>query len=156
MNNLSNSHFTVPQVAPEQEKEILFNHVIAYCCTGISFAKSKGISPKEYGEYMGNAFKPFWNPDEGFPSFANGLMFMLAGMYANNDLQIIEQNESHLCFKLKNVDIAFKQGPAFGITYEELLECSEGLLETIGEHMNTTFSHKVTDDNWYEVTLLTQ
>jgi hypothetical protein len=143
-------------VTPEQEKEILFNHVIAYCCTGISFAKSKGTSPKQYGEFIGNIFKPFWNPDDGFPAFANGLMFMLAGMYPDNDMQIIEQSDKMLCFKMKNVDIAFQQGPAFGVTYEELLDCSEGILSVLGKHMNTTFSHKITDNSWYEVTLQAQ
>ena len=156
MDKLSNSQFVVPKVTPEQEKEILFNHVIAYCCTGISFAKKKGIPPKEYGEYMGEMFKPFWNPEEGFPAFANGLMFMLAGMYPDNDMQIVEQSGTMLCFKMKNVDIAFQQGPAFGVTYEELLDCSEGILSVIGEHMNTTFSHRIIDDIWYEVTLQAQ
>lgn len=156
MKDSSNCQFAVPQVTPEQEKEVLFNHVIAYCTTGISFAKLKGTSPKDYGEYMGNAFKPFWNPDEGFPAFANGLMFMLAGMYRDNDMQVLKQSDKMLCFKMKNVDIAFQQGPAFGVTYEELLECSEGLLVVIGEYMGTSFSHKILDDGWYQVTLSTQ
>lgn len=32
--------FEVPQLTPEQKTEVLYNHVIAYCVTGISFAKS--------------------------------------------------------------------------------------------------------------------
>ena len=146
----------MPEFQDRQGKEILFNHVIAYCTTGISFAKTKGIPPKEYGEYIGETFKPFWNPEEGFPSFANGLMFMLAGMHPDNDMQIIDQSDIMLRFKMKNVDFAFQQGPAFGTTYEELLECSEGILTTIAEHMNTSFAHKVTDKIWYEVTLKTK
>ena len=155
MANLPNSGFALPQLTPEQEKENLFNHVMAYCCSGIAFAKTKGTSPKECGEFVGKLFKPFWNPDEGFPAFANGLMFMLAGLYSDNDMQIVEQNKTMLCFKLKNVDIAFQQGTVLGVTYEELLEYSEGILSVIGEHMKTTFSHRVTDEIWYEVTLET-
>ena len=152
MTNLPNAQFVVPQVTPEQEKEILFNHVIAYCTSGISYAKSKGTSAKEYGEYMGNLFKPFWNSDEGFPALAIGLMYILNGMYPDNEMQILEQSDKMLRFKLKNVDIAFQQGPVYGVAFEELVECSEGQLETIGEHMGTNFSHKISGI-WYEVEL---
>lgn len=153
MNKMSNSQFHLPQVTTEQEKEILFNHVIAYCCSGIAYAKTNSTSPKEYGVFMGELFKPFWNSDEGFNAFANGLMYMLAGMYQDNDMQIVRQSETMLRFKLRNVNLAFQQGPAFGVTYEELLECTEGILVTIAKHMHTTFSHKMTGDIWYEVTL---
>ncbi|NQU84798.1 MAG: hypothetical protein HQ541_03475 [Mariniphaga sp.] len=39
-----------------------------------------------------------------------------------------------------------------GITYEEYLECSFGIISTLAQHMNTSFSHKITDEIWYEVT----
>ena len=153
MKNQIITKFEVPQVTPEQKIEVLYNHVIAYCNTGISFAKTKGTTPKEYGKYIGEQFKPFWNPEDGFSVFANGLMFMLAGMHPDNDMQIIDQSEKMIRFKMKNVDFAFQQGPAFGTTYEELLECSEGILTTIAEHMNISFTQKITDKVWYEVTL---
>ena len=154
MQNSTNAQlFSVPEITPEQEKEVLYNHVIAYCTTGISFAQTKGTSPKEFGEYIGNKFKPFWNPDDGFVAFANGLMFILAGMHPDNGMQIVEQNDKMIRFKMKNVDLAFKQGPAFGTSYEELLECSEGILSTLAEHMNVSFSHEVKDEIWYEVIL---
>ena len=157
MQNLTDSHlFTVPKITPEQEKEILYNHVIAYSTTGISFAKTKGTSPIEFGEYVGSMFKAFWNPDDGFVAFANGLMFILAGMHPDNEMQIVEQDEKMIRFKLKNVDLAFKQGPAFGTSFEELLECSEGILSTLAEHMNVSFSHEVKDEIWYEVLLKTK
>lgn len=150
---LSAQQFSVPQVTPEQKTEILYNHLIAYCATGITFAKTKGISAREYGEYIGQQFKPFWNPDDGFPVIANGLMFILAGMHPDNEMQIVEQSEKMVRFKMKNVDLSFKMGPAFGITYNEFIDCSEGILSVLAEHMNTKFSHKTTDEIWYEVTL---
>ena len=153
MGNQVNSKFSVPQLTCQQEKEVLYNHVIAYCTTGISFAKTKGTSPKHYGEYIGKMFIPFWNPADGFAVFANGLMFILAGMHPDNAMMIIEQSDKMLRFKMKNVDFAFQQGPAFGITYDELLECSEGILSAIAEQLNISFSHKVIDKIWYEVTL---
>ena len=69
MKNQTIPKFEVPQVTPEQKFEVLYNHVIAYCNTGISFAKTKGTTPKEYGKYIGEQFLPFWNPEDGFPAF---------------------------------------------------------------------------------------
>ena len=145
--------FSVPEVTPEQNKEILYNHVIAYCATGITFAKTKGTSPKEYGEYIGNQFKSFWNPNDGFPEFTNGMMFILAGMHPNNEMQIIEQSDKMIKFKMKNVDLLFKNGPAFGVTYDEFLECSEGIFNVLASYMNVSFAYQITDKIWYEVTL---
>ena len=62
INFVSAQQFSVPEITSEQNKEILYNHVISYNATGIAFAKTKGTTPKEYGEYIGNIFKPFWNP----------------------------------------------------------------------------------------------
>ena len=52
-------------------------------------------------------------------------MFLLAAMHPDNGMQIVEQSEKMIRFKMKNVDIAFKMGSAYGITYEEFLECSD-------------------------------
>ncbi len=54
-------------------------------------------------------------------------------------------------FKMKNVDIMFKNRPVFGVTYKEFLECSEGIISTLADYMNVSFTHKVTDV-LYEVT----
>lgn len=145
--------FAVQEITTAQKQEILYSHVIAYAATGIGFAKTKGATPEEFGKYVGKQFKPFWNPADGFPAFANGLLFILGGMHPNNDLQIVEQSSNMIRFKLKNVDISFQNGPAFGVTYNEFLECSKGIISTLAEHMNVSFSHKV-DGIWYEVTLL--
>lgn len=145
--------FVVPEVSSDQEKEILYNHVMAYLATGITFAKSKGVSPEEYGKYIGKQFKPYWSPEQGFPALANTTMFLLKGMHPNNEMQIVEQSERMICFKLKNVDALFLHGPAYGMTYKEMLECSKGVLSTIATHMDASFKHQTTDGGWYKVTL---
>lgn len=145
--------FSVPDVTNDQEKEILYNHVIAYAATGITFAKTKGVSPEEYGKYIGEQFKPFWEPEQGFPAFANTTMFILKGMHPANDMQILEQNENMVRFKMKNVDAMFQMGPAYGITYAEFLECSNGILTTLADYMQSGFLQETTKDGWYIATI---
>lgn len=145
--------FSVPEITPVQKQEILYNHVIGYAVTGISFAKTKGTTPEEFGKFIGTQFKSYWNPDDGFPVFANGLIYILAGMHPDNEMQIVEQNESMVRFKLKNVDFMFRSGSAFGVSYAELMECSYGIISVLAEHMKTSFSHNMTDDGWYVATI---
>ncbi|HKI89642.1 MAG TPA: hypothetical protein VKA38_11490 [Draconibacterium sp.] len=144
--------FTVPQLTPEQKTEVLYNHVIAYATTGISFAKSHGISPEEYGVFIGKKFSTYWNPDAGFPMLVNQMMFILAGMHPNNEMQIVKQDEKSITFKMKNVDLAFQNGPMFDVSYQDFLDCSFGIISVLARYMNSGFSHKMTEDGWYVAT----
>jgi hypothetical protein len=145
--------FNVPVLTQEEKQQILYNHVIAYAASGISFAVTKEVSAEEYGRYVGKLFTPFWNPEDGFPAFAGGLMYILAGMHPNNEMTIISQDENSVTFKLKNVTIAFSEGPFLGVTAREFLDCSYGMIDELAKHMNVEFQHKITDDGWYVVSM---
>jgi len=149
----SQEKFTVPQLTNDQKTEVIYNHMIAYAVTGISFAKAQGISAKDYGKFIGNKFTAFWNPEDGFPMLVNQLMFILGGLHPDNQMQIVQQDDSGITFKLKNVDLAFQNGPMFDVTYQDFLDCSYGIISVIAKHMESTFSHKMTEDGWYMVTL---
>lgn len=143
----------VPELSPEQKQEVLYNHVMSYAVSGISFAKSKDVSPEKYGNYVGKLFTPFWNPADGFPAFANGMMYILAGIHPNNEMTIVEQGKENVKFKLKNVDLVFQGGPFLGVSYTEMLDFSFGVISVLAEHMNLKFSYKITDNVWYEVAI---
>ena len=73
-------------------------------------------------------------------------------MHPANEMQILEQNEKMLKLKMKNVDAMFQMGPAYGITYDEFLLCSKGILETVADHMKSDFSQEM-NNGWYVVTI---
>ena len=150
---IAQGNFVVPEVTPEQKQEVLYNHVIAYSTTGISFAKSQGVTPAEYGKFIGKNFLPFWNPEGGLNVFANGMMFILAGMHPDNGLQIVKQSDKMIVFQLKNVDMPFRQGPQYGVTLKEFLDFSSSLISVLANHMNVSFSDEMTSDGWYKVTM---
>ena len=145
--------FVVPEVTPEQKQEILYNNLLGYVINGIGFAKTKGATPLEFGKYIGTQYTSYWNPEDGFPAFVNGMLHILIGIHLNNEMEITKQSDKMIRFKLKNVDLVFKNGPAYGVTYEEYLECSEGIISTLAQYMNVSFSHKM-EGEWYEVTLI--
>lgn len=145
--------FTVPEVTADQEKEILYNHMVAYFATGITFAKTHDVSAKEYGEYIGEQFKVFWDPDAGFAFFANQIMFILKGVNPYAEMKIVEQNDKMIRFQMANLDVLFKQGPMYGISYQDFLDASEGVLAVLSDYMKVSYEQNVADDGLYVVTL---
>ena len=69
-------NFTIPEITQDQKQEVLYNHAISYFVTGISFAKTKGVEPMEYGKYIGKQFLPFWDKNIGFVAFVNKMIFI--------------------------------------------------------------------------------
>lgn len=150
---LAQEKFLVPQLTDEQKSEVLYNHVIAYAATGVGFAKTQGVSAEEYGQFIGNQFKSYWDPAAGFPAFTKQIMYILAGMHPDNQMEIVEQGPTNITFRMKNVDLAFKNGPMLGVTSDEFLACGHGIIATLAEYMNTNFSDEMTEDGWYVVKL---
>ncbi|MCE4563066.1 hypothetical protein INQ51_01965 [Maribellus sp. CM-23] len=150
---LSQEKFVAPELTDEQKCEVLYSHVVAYAVSGISFAKSQGLSPEEYGRYIGKKFSAYWNPEDGFPVLVTRMMYILAGLHPDNQMQIVKQSGKSITFQLMNVDLSFKQGPMFDVTYQDFLNCSYGIIEVIAHHMNATFSQSTTADGWYIATL---
>ncbi|WP_340110948.1 hypothetical protein [Maribellus mangrovi] len=149
----SQEKFEVPQLTEEQKTEVLYSHMIAYGVTGVSFAKSHGVSAEDYGRFIGKKFIAFWNPEDGFAMLVNRMMFILAGLHPDNEMQIVEQDDSGITFKLKNVDMSFKNGPMFDVSYQDFLDFSYGIISVVAKHMNSTFAHEMTEDGWYVVHL---
>ena len=144
--------FSVPELTQDQVQEVLYSHVISYAVSGISYAKSMGSTPKAYGNYVGKLFTPWWDPGAGLPGFANQLMFLLAGIHSDNEMEIMEQDENSIRFRMKNVDLAFKQGPMFGVSYDDFLEFSSELLVVLADFLSLDFKDSFVD-GWYEVSL---
>jgi len=145
--------FSVPELTGDQKSDVLYSHVIAYAVTGISFAQSQGMTAEEYGKFIGQKFKAYWQPEDGFAALVNRMMFILAGLHPNNEMAITRQNPKSVTFRLKNVDMPFQNGPMFDVSYKDYLECSFGIISVIAEHMGSTFSQRTDPEGWYEVTL---
>ncbi len=146
---------SVPELSEQQKQEVLYNHVVAYAASGISYAKSLGKSPEEYGRYVGSLFTPFWDPAAGLPGFANQIMFILVGIHPANEMEIVAQDENSIKVRMKNVDMPFLQGPMLGVSYDEYLEFSHGVLVVLADFMKLDFSHTMVD-GWYEFSIVSR
>ena len=153
---IAQDKLSVPELTQKQSQEVLYNHVIAYAVFGISYAKNLGKTPESYGRYVGNLFTPFWDPTAGLPGFANQIMFILVGIHPDNEMKIVAQDENSIRIQMKNVDKPFKQGPMLGVTYDEYLEFSCGVLVALADFMNLDFNHTINDKGWYEVFIVSK
>lgn len=149
------NEFKVPELSMEQKQKVLYDHVISYATSGISYAKHLGKTPAEYGKYVGKQFSAFWDPAGGLQSLGNGLMYIMAGMHPDNELQIVNQDEHTLAFKLKNVDLPFREGPMLGVSKDDYMEFSAALIKALANHMKLDFKQSI-DDTWYYATLSLQ
>lgn len=77
----------------------------------------------------------------------------MAGNHPSGEMQIMEQNGNMVRFKMKNVDLSFTNGPMFGVSFDDYLDFSYGVISEFADYMNAEFSHEMADKIWYEVTL---
>lgn len=146
------NEFAVPVLTPEQKQQVLYNHVIAYANSGISYAKYLGKTPASYGSFVGKQFLPYWDPAGGLTALGNGLMYIMAGMHPNNEITIEKQSNKQLAVKFKNLELPFKEGPNLEVSFDEYLEFCEGLIGTLATHMGLEYSQSF-DGTWFHYQL---
>jgi hypothetical protein len=118
--------------------------------TGISFARSQGVSPEDCGKFIGKRFMAFRNPEDGFVMLVNRMMYILAGLHPDNEMAVVRQDPKSVAVKLKNVDLSFKNGPMFVVSCKDFLEWSYGIISMIADHMGSIFSYNNDEEGWYE------
>mgnify|MGYP000651646991 CR=1 FL=1 len=93
--------FTIPERTPEQKHQTTMFQYHAMVAAGIHFAKSQGISPYEYGKYVGDLVAQTWNNENGFDRYVNMTIFSLEDFRTDADipLEIIEKDDSSVIIK---------------------------------------------------------
>lgn len=141
----------IDELSNNEIQEVLYVHAMAYYVNGINFARSHGISPEEYGTFLGNQFLPYWDKDIEFISFTNKMIHILKGVHYHNEIQIVSNGDQKVYILIDNVDALFKNGDFYDVSYAEFLLCSYGLFNKITDHVGVDFSQKITEDNRYQL-----
>jgi hypothetical protein len=82
-------------------------------------------------------------------------MFILVGIHPANEMKIVAQDENSIKVRMKNLDMPFMQGPMLGVSYDEYLEFSHGVLVVLADFLNLDFSHTMVD-GWYEFSIVSR
>jgi len=141
----------VDELSNNEIQDVLYIHAMSYYVNGINFAKSHGISPEEYGTFLGNQFLPFWDKDIDFVSFTSKMIHILKGIHYNSDIKIVSNGDKKVFIMISNVDALFKNGLFYDISYEEFLQCSNSLFQKISDHVGVSCSQNITTGNYYQL-----
>jgi len=141
--------FTIPERTPEQKHQTTMFQYHAMVAAGIHFAKSQGISPYEYGKYVGDLVAQTWNNENGFDRYVNITIFSLENFRTDADipLEIIEKDDSSVIIKF-SAEISGKYYPEGNpsASFNDVLHFWQGMHERFADKLGCSFKHESTED----------
>lgn len=148
--------FKIPEPTMEEKHSRMVLLFWANITPGIKFAKTKNISPYEYGTYYGKLFASNRNSDAGFIGYAQSILNNWAHFIRESDTEILIETESDslLIFKVpSNVLLDFFGNEDYiGISAEEMLQMMNGSHEQISGSYGCT-SKMILEEEWIVVTV---
>ena len=134
--------FSVPEFTPEQKHNtILFQFWTMYSA-GINFAKSQGISPYEYGKYLGNLFTHYWHAEAGFEGYMRGCLnnWESSRTVDERPLTIKENADGSVSVVYpKHAWKKYMPDDSPIASFEEITSGLRGIGETVANHMGCSF-----------------
>ena len=149
--------FTIPEKTLEQKhtKMIKFNWI--NIVTAIRFAKTQGLSPYEYGQFVGSLFARGRDKDSGFMGYAQG--FLRNWEYHRPDSEpaiIIEFESDNMLVFMVSSSIMVKpfgdDGLMCGVSIEEMLDMMNGSHSQISKKLGCS-SKMALKDEWIVITI---
>lgn len=140
--------FPVPDVTLEKKNSIILANMYGMITSGISFAKSQGVSPHDYGMYVGNIFVHSWNPDIGFDGFVKGVIRSWESFKTDQDgtIRITENPDHSVTMEFPKIAMTKYLGKdSHHATIDEAVECFTGMLKPFGTTFNCAVTIDVTD-----------
>ena len=119
-----------------------------FLTTGINFAKSQGVSPYDYGIYVGTIYASSWNPEIGFDGFVNNAIRTWESLRTDQDgkINILENTDNSVSIEFpKNAMTKFLGGENPIATIEEVGEYFTGILKPITAKFNSSVRIDITD-----------
>ena len=155
----------VPDRTPEQKliSEIYSQWDIM--SSAISFTKTHGVSPYEYGKYTGDLFASSLKKDNGFADLCHEIINNWENWRTNEDAAvfIINKTDESLVFKvsLHGLKNYFGDNGNFGVSFDEMMQCIKGIEEQIAKFLGCTLNMEIEEEwspctsTWYSFAIIT-
>ena len=142
--------FTVPDISPAQKHNRTNSQFWIMHAAGINFAKAQDISPYDYGKHIGNLFAPSWNKEAGFEGFVNGVIYNWETFKSDEDgpilLKVKEDGSVSILVPIEAYRKYFPGENAYA-TFEETMECWQGIVEQIADYIGSVATMKITEES---------
>lgn len=138
---IAQEKYPVPDINADQKHQRTLFQAWTFAAAGIEFAKSHGISPYEYGKYIGKLFAPSWGPGNDYDSFVKWSVFNFENFRHVSDAAMKVTENPDGSFSLVTDEKMWHQYFPDGqslVSFDEFLEFSKGINEPIADHMGAT------------------
>jgi len=115
---------------------------------GINFAKTHGVTPYDYGKYMGNLFAPSWGAGNNYEAYVRGMIGNWESMRLSSDpvLVVKEEKDGSVIVTTNEITLHryFPEGNGYS-TYNEFIEYFRGIGDPIADHMGAKVKIELID-----------
>jgi len=140
--------YPIPVRTSDQKHNRTLGQFCVASAAGINFAKAHGVTPFEYGKYIGNLFAPSWGAGNDFDAYVKGSIFNLENFrHVSDAVLTVKENQDGSVSIISNDKMWHKYIPDGNpyASYNEFLEYMNGLNEPIANHMGATFTTEIKD-----------
>jgi len=135
---LAQEKYPVPVLNSDQKHGLVVGQAWVFAAAGMNFAKTKGVSPYEYGKYLGTLFAPSWGGGNDFDRFVKGVIYNYESFRQASDAPLqVKENQDGSVTVLTSEQMWHKYFPVESpfASYNDFLEFVKGLNEPIANHM---------------------
>jgi hypothetical protein len=147
---LAQEKFAIPERTAEQKHErTLFQLWIAGFGGGINFAKAHGVTPYDYGKYLGELFAPGWGGENNFEALVNGsIMNFEDCRLASDPALVVKENPDGSVSITQDVNIYQRYFPDGNqvVSFDEFVDCLKGVMGSIASYLGATSNLEIKDN----------
>ncbi len=140
--------YPVPVLEVNQKHGRVLGQAWATDAAAIHFAKSKGVSPYEFGCYIGKLFAPSWGTDRSFDRLIKGSLFNIETFRHITDTAIeVNENTDGSVSIVTSENMwhkYFADNNPFA-SFSEFMDFSRGLFGEIAAYMESDFAMEITN-----------
>ena len=132
----------------KQKHSRTLSETYGFVATGINFAKSQGVSPFDYGIYVGTIYASYWNPEIGFEGFVKSVIRAWECLRTDQDgkISVTEKADNTVLMEFpKKAMTKFLGGENPIATTEEVVEYFKGVLKPITAKFKSSVTIDITD-----------
>jgi hypothetical protein len=147
-NLLGQEKYPIPVRTADQKHARTLSQFWVVGAGGINFAKTHGVTPYEYGKYLGNLFAPSWGAGNDFNAFVKGTIYNLENFRHISDAPlVVKENQDGSVSIALNEKIMHKYFPEGNpyTSFDEVFEFMKGVNEPIADHMGAIVKAEVKD-----------